>query len=415
MNPSRIIEVNTTQAKINNVLYIMYNAFRINDNHAFLYARELSLQTNSFSIYLCKLKEENSRNMDFFKEGIHNYKEMLSNYSQKVKLFYGDIQTDDLSGFDTIVMDMAYLNEEKEFLDTIKEYCVHRGIGLEMVETNTIVPVTVTSDKEEYSARTIRPKIWRQFNHFLDIDESFSERFHFEEKAQEVLKEFVEYKLRHYDLRNHPDKEYTSGLSAYLKYGFISPLTIYNYLQMYTEYLTDSFIEELIVRRDLSYNFIYYNEKYDQFKHMTHSWAYLTMDIHGLDEKEYLYTIEDYILFNTHDIYFNAAMKEMVHLGTMHGYMRMYWGKKIIEWSPSFQKAYEIMITLNNYYFLDGNTPNGYAGVAWCFGKHDRAWNERAIFGKIRYMNQNGLKRKFDIDQYVKLIDRKVEDKNENI
>ena len=141
---------------------------------------------------------------------------------------------------------------------------------------------------------------------------------------------------------------------------------------------------------------------------MTHSWAYLTMDIHRLDEREYLYTVEDYISFNTHDVYFNAAMKEMVHLGAMHGYMRMYWGKKIIEWSSSYQKAYEIMITLNNYYFLDGNTPNGYAGVAWCFGKHDRAWTNRSIFGKLRYMNLNGLERKFDIQNYIVRIDYEI-------
>jgi deoxyribodipyrimidine photo-lyase len=125
------------------------------------------------------------------------------------------------------------------------------------------------------------------------------------------------------------------------------------------------------------------------------------MNQHLKDKRLYIYTKEDYINFNTHDPYFNAAMIEMIYTGRMHSYMRMYWCKKIIEWSKDYQEAYEIAIELNNYYFIDGFTPNGYCGVAWCFGKHDRAWTERPIFGKLRYMNDNGLKRKFNIEDYV--------------
>ena len=144
---------------------------------------------------------------------------------------------------------------------------------------------------------------------------------------------------------------------------------------------------------------------------MTNKWAYETMDTHIYDDREYIYSKEDYLKFKTHDIYFNAAMKEMVYLGKMHSYMRMYWAKKIIEWSPTYEIAYKTIIDLNNYYFLDGNSPNGYTGVAWVFGKHDRAWNERLIFGKIRYMNQAGLKRKFKIDNYVEKIEYQTENK----
>ena len=132
------------------------------------------------------------------------------------------------------------------------------------------------------------------------------------------------------------------------------------------------------------------------------------MKNHQYDLRDYIYTEDDYIHFKTHDIYFNTAMKEMIYFGRMHGYMRMYWCKKIIEWSTTYKEAYEIAIHLNNKYFLDGDTPNGYAGVAWCFGKHDRAWSERDIFGKLRYMNANGLKRKFDIDQYVENIEQEI-------
>jgi deoxyribodipyrimidine photo-lyase len=142
---------------------------------------------------------------------------------------------------------------------------------------------------------------------------------------------------------------------------------------------------------------------------MTDDWAYQTMKHHLSDERSYIYSKEDYLNFKTHDPYFNAAMKEMVYLGKMHSYMRMYWCKKIVEWTRTYKEAYDIAIDLNNTYFYDGLTPNGYTGVAWCFGKHDRAWFEREVFGKLRYMNANGLKRKFDIDQYVEemnLIER---------
>ena len=128
---------------------------------------------------------------------------------------------------------------------------------------------------------------------------------------------------------------------------------------------------------------------------MTDGWAYQTMAMHRDDEREYIYTLEELIKCNTHDPYWNDAMREMVETGYMHNYMRMYWCKKILEWSPSYQEAYEHAIYLNNRYFIDGRDPNGYTGVAWCFGKHDHGWKERPIFGKLRYMNANGLKRKF--------------------
>ena len=134
---------------------------------------------------------------------------------------------------------------------------------------------------------------------------------------------------------------------------------------------------------------------------MTYSWAYDTLNKHLDDERKYIYKIEDFENGKTHDKYWNSAQLEMVYTGKMHGYMRMYWAKKILEWSKNPEEAYKITIYLNNKYFIDGRDANGYAGVAWCYGKHDRAWSERDIFGKIRYMNANGLERKFKIDNYV--------------
>jgi deoxyribodipyrimidine photo-lyase len=162
----------------------------------------------------------------------------------------------------------------------------------------------------------------------------------------------------------------------------------------------EAYMEELIVRRELSMNFCYYDEDYDTLDCIP-DWARQTLNEHREDPREYVYSFEEFERAETHDPYWNAAQQEMVKSGKMHGYMRMYWGKKILEWTEDPADAFEIAIRLNNKYELDGRNPNGYAGVAWCFGNHDRAWQERKVFGKVRYMNANGLRRKFDADAYV--------------
>jgi deoxyribodipyrimidine photo-lyase len=152
-------------------------------------------------------------------------------------------------------------------------------------------------------------------------------------------------------------------------------------------------------------NFVHYNAEYDSFSCLP-SWATGTLLKHGDDTREYDYRLDELEQGKTHDEYWNAAQKEMMLSGRMNGYMRMYWGKKIIEWTQTPEQAYEEALYLNNKYELDGRDPNGFAGVAWCFGKHDRPWKERPIFGMIRYMSQSGLKRKGDIETYVKNVEK---------
>jgi deoxyribodipyrimidine photo-lyase len=162
-----------------------------------------------------------------------------------------------------------------------------------------------------------------------------------------------------------------------------------------------SYLEELIVRRELSDNFCYYNESYDSFDCFP-SWAQKTLHEHRVDARPYNYELKSLERGETHDDLWNAAQKEMVTRGKMHGYMRMYWAKKILEWTGSPEEALNIAIYLNDRYELDGRDPNGYTGVAWSIGGvHDRAWGERDIFGKVRYMSYNGCKSKFDVKAYV--------------
>lgn len=162
-----------------------------------------------------------------------------------------------------------------------------------------------------------------------------------------------------------------------------------------------AYLEELLVRRELSMNFVFHNERYDSYPCLP-MWARTTLKDRSGDRRPYLYSRQELEACGTHDPYWNAAMREMVVTGKMHNYMRMYWGKKIIEWAPSPQAAFRVMLELNNKYFLDARDPVSYANVAWCFGLHDRPWGRRPIFGTVRYMGAAGLERKFHVDEYVR-------------
>ncbi|MFA7106196.1 MAG: hypothetical protein WC154_02745 [Candidatus Izemoplasmatales bacterium] len=388
----------------NNIcLYFMIKTFRIYNNYsldeAIKYSRKKGL---SLHVVLIEPYEENQRNLDFFNRLTEDLHEKLSIYAEKVVRIKRPIDFNKLLvNVNSFFIDKTYLRFDLNIYEDLKRNSYNSNINLFTVESNVFVPVVEASNKEEYSARTIRNKISSRLDDYKSEVLTKEDFTIAEKKAFDVLEDFVSNKLEKYDLHNDPSLDLTSLLSPYLKYGFISPVTIYNKIIDIDSENKESFLEELIVRRELAYNFVYFNSRYDNFSYMTYDWAYNTMSRHKMDKREYIYTKEDYINFRTHDPYFNAAMKEMVLLGRMHSYMRMYWCKKIIEWSESYEKAFEIALELNNYFFLDGLTPNGYCGVAWCFGKHDRAWTERAIFGKLRYMNDNGLKRKFDIDKYV--------------
>ncbi|HKK64415.1 MAG TPA: deoxyribodipyrimidine photo-lyase [Clostridia bacterium] len=255
--------------------------------------------------------------------------------------------------------------------------------------------------------------------------------------ALQRLEEFLAGKIdKFHQLRNDPSRNYLSHLSPYLHFGQISPLYIALQVRAAagakdirdtetdgeTGGKTDggtrgetsgetpalgegaaAFLEELIVRRELAMNFAYYNQNYDNYNCLP-NWAQTTLAEHEVDRRDYLYSLPQLEAAETHDPYWNAAQTELRVYGKMHGYMRMYWGKKILEWSPTPRKAYERALYLNNKYSLDGRDANGYAGVGWCFGLHDRAWPERPVFGKTRYMNANGLKRKFNIEAYVQKL-----------
>ena len=306
------------------------------------------------------------------------------------------------------------------------------------VDAHNIVPCWTASPKQEYGAYTLRPKIQR-------LSRGVSGRNPSSEKTSVFLgrkgfpgrlagypekpeNRFVgsggglvetgrkgrretccrisfgdKGCLLYAEKRNDPNEKGQSGLSPYLHFGQLSAqrMALEVGKKSKVPESRKAFLEELIVRRELSDNFCFYNPHYDHFEGFP-AWAQKTLNEHRRDTREYLYNQEQFEKALTHDPLWNAAQMEMVRKGKMHGYLRMYWAKKILEWTPSPEEALRIAIYLNDRYELDGRDPNGYTGIAWSLGGvHDRAWGERPVFGKIRYMSFKGAKSKFDVARYI--------------
>lgn len=318
-----------------------------------------------------------------------------------------------------------------------KEVIENISIPFFTVDAHNIVPAWEASNKLEFGAYTIRPKIKKKLDEFMDefpkltkqtiigkdcektdwekARKSLKVNFGVQKidwlipgelEANKTLDLFFSKKLNDYnDKRNDPNFSVLSNLSPYLHFGQISAQKIALAAKIFEADFEESisaFLEEMIIRREFSDNYCLFNKNYDSFEGFP-NWAKRTLNEHRKDKREYLYDLEDFENAETHDDLWNAAQIEMVKTGKMHGYMRMYWAKKILEWTESPEQAFEYGVYLNDKYELDGRDPNGYVGVAWSVGGvHDRAWTERPVFGKIRYMNYNGCKRKFDVVSYIK-------------
>ncbi|MEA2070680.1 MAG: deoxyribodipyrimidine photo-lyase [Asgard group archaeon] len=426
------------------IIYWMQASQRTEYNHALNYAIEKANKNNKALIVFFGLTgqfpEANERHYTFMLEGLQEVEKKLQKQNIKFIVKKGEPNKELVkiaAEAAVIIVDRGYLRIEKQW----RRYVSGKiACPLEQVESNIIVPVETASSKEEYAAYTIRPKIDKQLDQFLvplspkkvtkpsleydfaslqispiseimsklDIDKSVKSIDTIQggtTEAKKQLEAFIETKLDKYDTnRNDPTLDYLSNMSPYLHFGQISPLYIALKIQETTSPGKESYLEELIIRRELSMNFVFYNTDYDVFEAILPNWAKLTLSEHEKDTREYVYSLEEFEKAHTHAPYWNAAQEEMLYTGKMHGYMRMYWGKKILEWTETPEQAHNITLKLNNKYEIDGRDPNGYTGVAWCFGKHDRAWKERKIYGKVRYMNANGLERKFAIEKYVKQV-----------
>ncbi len=425
------------------VIYWMQSAQRAEYNHALEYAVE---QANSLKkplivlfVLTAQFPQANLRHYYFMLEGLQEVEKKLRSKGVGMLVRYGEpseVAAKAAEEASLVVVDSGQLRVQRKWRESLARRI---SCPLHQVETNLIVPVETACDKESYSAAAIRGRIKEKLDGFLvkmrhskprrdslgiklnsldisdiekvlrklDIDRSVEPVNFFRSgtsQAKKLLKKFIKYKLDDYgEKRNDPCADCVSHMSPYLHFGQISPVYIALEVMKTDSTGKDAYLEELIIRRELSHNFVWYNEKYDSFKCLP-NWARNTLNFHNKDKRAYNYSLRKLEDAETHDEYWNAAQREMVITGKMHPYMRMYWGKKILEWTSDVREAFKRALYLNNKYELDGRDANSFAGIAWCFGKHDTPWPERPVFGKTRYMNAAGLKRKFDPDEYVRRI-----------
>ncbi|MCU0857150.1 MAG: deoxyribodipyrimidine photo-lyase [Pontiellaceae bacterium] len=432
IHPARIHNLNDKPARAGGfVLYWMQQSQRAEWNHALEYAVErangLGLPVAVVFGLMENYPEATERHYAFMLEGLAETFRTLEKRGIGTMLEYGhpaDVALKAGRGAALIVCDMGYLRHQAEWRVRVAE---EAGCEVVEVESNAVIPVETASDHAEYMARTIRPKLLKRLDEFLqpvqkmklakrwkrgegtasalkdpdgNADAVSSPRFKGgTAEAKKRLRRFISESLSVYEKHsNQPQTDDVSMLSPYLHFGQISP--IYIALEVQKADPGSRFLEQLIVRRELAINFVWFTPDYDRFACLP-DWAKQTLKKHAEDKRDYLYMREELEQSQTHDPYWNAAMTELRETGFMHNYMRMYWGKKVLEWSRSPEEAFETLLAINNKYFLDGRDPNSYAGVAWVFGKHDTAWAERPIFGKTRYMNAAGLRRKCDIEGYA--------------
>ncbi len=444
VNPRRVRTLHQGDVEKGPVVYWMSRDQRVNDNWALTYAQELADEHDSaLAVAFCltpKFLGATSRHYHFMLHGLKEVEKRLLDLNIPFFLLQGDPGhkiPDLLNELEAgaLVSDFSPLRQSREW-----KAAVANEIRLPFyeVDAHNIIPCWSASPKQEWAAYSFRPKVHRLLFEFLEefpaVHQNPSSPGELvgndwdalarsikadsvpdlswikpgESSALKGLQNFLEMKHSRYDAnRNDPNRDGQSDLSPYLHFGQIGASRVaLEVIKSMKD--AGAFLEELVVRRELSDNFCYYNQNYDNLQGFP-AWAKLTLEEHARDRREYLYTAEELERGKTHDDLWNAAQLEMVQRGKMHGYMRRYWAKKILEWTESPAEALSTVIYLNDRYELDGRDPNGYAGAAWSLGGvHDRAWKERPIYGKVRYMSYSGSKRKFDVQTYIDTWKRDV-------
>jgi len=424
---------------------------RFEDNWALIYAQKLAAKRSAaLHVVFClvpRFLDATIRQFDFMLRGLREVEASLRSHGIPFHLRLGLAAQEVPSlceelGVTAVVCDMSPLRVPSAWSAEVGKACGAKDIPVIQVDAHNVVPVWAASDKQEYAARTIRKKIMNSLPVYLKEfpaiekhpfpapEKTWPKEVDWEaaEKSLEVdrtvlpvtgitpgskaarakLDAFCEKRLGLFaDKRNDPNTDALSGLSPYIHFGQLSAQRCALQVRQTAkedkgkDKGSESYIEEAVVRRELSDNFCFYNANYDKIEGAS-GWAQITLQEHEKDKREHLYTSEELEAGKTHDDLWNASQLQMVREGKMHGFLRMYWAKKILEWMPSPREALAEAIRLNDRYELDGRDPNGYVGCMWSIcGIHDQGWAERAVFGKIRFMNYAGCKRKFDIASFI--------------
>lgn len=423
------------------IFYWMQAAVRSAQNHALEFAVKQANEAGKplvvgFGLDL-DYPEATPRTMQFLVEGLVDVAGRLLQRNLELVVREGhprEVAHELASDAAAVVTERAYLREPRAWRNQLAK---HLDVPMWEIETNVVVPVEVASDKREYAARTIRPKIHELLDEFSeklvttsldwgggapqldslpvtaaaellesvglthDTDAPIAGG---ESAARATLQAFVADRLDRY--ADGSSTDFTAGsssqLSMYLHYGHISALEILRKVRAADapDAAVDDFVEELVVRRELAHNYVWFEPDYDKFSSLP-DWARETLREHRDDERDEVYTITELAEGKTSDPYWNAAMVEMRETGYLHNRMRMYWGKRILHWTNTPEYAYRVALELNNRYLYDGRDPNSYANIGWIFGLHDQAFGENPVFGKVRPMTTAGLERKIDTDAYL--------------
>lgn len=428
------------------VLYWMQASQREPGNPALEYAvrtaRRLKLPVVVGFGLTTAYPEANARHYAFMLEGLAETRERILRRGMDFVIRRGEPDAVALAlarDAAHVVCDRGYLRHQNAWRARVAREARCR---VTQVEGDVVVPVEVASDRRETAARTLRPRIVRLRDAFLNplrrervarhaapsglgsdvdlsnvdalvaslpIDRSVRPVRRFRGgtgEARRLLRAFLRHGLDRYaELRNEPAAGAVSLLAAYLHFGQISPVEIALAARRAGGGGVASYLEELVVRRELAANFVAFEPRYDRYESVP-GWARNTLEDHRGDPRPRRYARGALERAETDDPYWNAAMREMTATGYMHNHMRMYWGKKILEWSQDPRDAFATALYLNNKYFLCGRDPNSYANIGWVFGLHDRPWPQRPVFGAVRSMTASGLRRKVDMDAYIALVER---------
>jgi deoxyribodipyrimidine photo-lyase len=429
------------------VIYWMSRDQRAADNWALLFAQELALEQKvPLEVIFCLVPvflQATIRPYDFMLRGLEETEKNLADKNISFFLLKGSPgkkipEYVRKSHAGALVTDFDPLKIKRKWRG---EILPQLSISFYEVDGHNLIPCWAASPKQEFAAYTFRPKVKKRLQDFMDPFPSlkkhpFTRKIEIkltdwvdarkslmadtsvpavdwiepgEKAAHRMLRYFMRHKLTAYNTqRNDPNCDVSSNFSPYLHFGQISAQRIAQDVRNASAPTDarEAFLEELIVRRELADNYCFYNKNYDNFRGFP-DWAKKTLAEHRRDKREYEYMPMQFEKGLTHDELWNAAQMEMVKTGKMHGYMRMYWAKKILEWTKSPEEAQKIAIALNDKYEIDGRDPNGYTGIAWSIGGvHDRAWFSRPVFGKVRYMSFRGARSKFDVKAYIAKVER---------
>ncbi len=454
VEPERIRKLNNASEK-GDARYVLYWAQmnrRVDANHGLLYAVEIANRLGLPVLYYegltCTYQYANDRLHTFVLQGVPETARRLKNAGIGY-IFYLRARKDSPNN---ILYQLAQhaaalvTDDYPTFIASDHNRSVPEKLDIPylVVDSSCIVPM-VKIEKRQFAAYTIRPRIHKLLPQYLrapdalhvkkpfqlpvpkfhvevsetnipalvascDIDHSIQPSLSFEGgrlAAEKLLHFFLDSNLTRFaDDRNEPVRHATSHMSPYLHFGQLSSLEIALAVQEHAaKYKIDagSYLEELIVRRELSFNYVSHVERPDRLENLP-EWCQETMRQHARDERDPLYTPNQIERAETYDDLWNATQKEMLLRGKIHGYYRMYWGKKILEWSKTYQQAVDVMVDIHGKYALDGRDPNTFTNILWCFGLHDRAWGERPIFGKLRFMSGESTRRKTNAKAYIEEI-----------